>query len=86
MNTWVHWVLTRQGGTLSLYRNAVLIGQRTDLPATATANISGAIGAQQGTAFFLAGRIDEVAIYNVALSTTYITGHYNSAVSGPALT
>ena len=84
VNTWVHWVLTRQGSTLSLYRNAVLIGQRSDLPATATANISGAIGAQQGTAYFLAGRIDEVAIYNVALSTTSITGHYLAAATGSA--
>ena len=35
LNTWVYWVLTRQGGTLTLYRNGVQIAQRTDLPATA---------------------------------------------------
>ncbi len=86
VNTWVHWVLTRQGSTLSLYRDAVLIGQRTDLPATATADISGAIGAQGGVAYFLAGRIDDVALYNTALDTTNITAHYRAATTGPGLT
>ena len=30
-------MLTRKGSTLTLYRNGVQIGQRTDLPATAAA-------------------------------------------------
>ena len=68
LNTWVYWVLTRKGNTLTLYRNGVQIGQRTDLPATATATMSGSIGAQGGSNYFLTGRIDEVAVYNSALS------------------
>jgi hypothetical protein len=84
LNTWVHWVLTRQGSTLSLYRNASLIGQRTDLPATAAANISGFIGAQGGSAYFLAGSIDDVSVYRSALSSATVTKHYQAALSGPA--
>jgi hypothetical protein len=84
LNTWVHWVLTRQGSTLSLYRNASLIGQRTDLPATATANISGFIGAQGGSAYFLTGSIDDVSVYRSALSSATVTKHYQAALSGPA--
>jgi hypothetical protein len=84
VNTWVHWVLTRQGNTLTLYRNASLIGQRTDLPASATANISGFIGAQGGSAFFLAGSIDDVAVYRGALSSAAVTKHYKAALYGPA--
>jgi N,N-dimethylformamidase beta subunit-like, C-terminal/Concanavalin A-like lectin/glucanases superfamily len=84
VNTWVHWVMTRQGNTLTLYRNASLIGQRTDLPATATANISGFIGAQGGSAFFLAGSIDDVAVYQSALSAASVTKHYKAGLYGPA--
>jgi peptidoglycan/xylan/chitin deacetylase (PgdA/CDA1 family) len=84
INSWVYWAVTRQGSTLTLYRNGVQIGQRTDLPATATATISGSIGAQGGSAYYLAGRIDDVAIYDSALSASAITSHYNAAMNGPA--
>jgi hypothetical protein len=84
LNTWVHWVLTRSGNTLTFYRNGVQIAQRTDLPATATANISGWIGSWGGGAYFLNGRIDEVAVYNTALTAAQVTSHYNAAISGPA--
>lgn len=84
VNTWVHWVLTRQGGTLTLYRNAAQIGQRTDLPATTAANISGFIGAQGGSAYFLAGSVDDVAVYRGALSPRAVTRHYLAALYGPA--
>jgi hypothetical protein len=84
VNTWVHWVMTRQGSTLTLYRNASQIGQRTDLPATTAANISGFIGAQGGSAFFLAGSIDDVAVYRSALGPAAITKHYKAGLYGPA--
>jgi hypothetical protein len=82
VNTWVHWVLVRQGSSLKLYRNAVLIGQRTDLPAAAAANVSGTIGVQNGTAYPLAGKVDEIATYGTALSSTAVTSHYRSALYG----
>jgi hypothetical protein len=84
LNTWVHWVFTRSGNTLTLFRNGSQVGQRTDLPATATANISGWIGAQSGTAYYLNGRIDEVAVYQAALRPSVVAKHYNAALTGPA--
>src|SRR5204862_8236251 len=78
INTWVHFVLTRQGATLTLYRNAVQIGKRTDLPATATANISGYIGDEIGGLYYLTGGIDEVAVYSNALTPQDITSHYQA--------
>jgi hypothetical protein len=81
LNTWVYWVMTRAGNTLTLYRNGVLIAQRTDLPATATATMSGTIGVQ-GTNYYLAGSADEVAVYNGALSPAAVTTHYKSALFG----
>jgi hypothetical protein len=84
LGTWVHWVMTRSAGTLTLYRNGVRIGRRTDLPASASADISGWIGAQTGNAYFLNGQIDDVAVYRSALSATAVADHYRAALSGPA--
>jgi hypothetical protein len=83
IDTWVYWVMTRRANTLTLYRNGVQIGQRTDLPPTATATLSGALGAQGGSTYFLTGRIDEVAIYTSALDSAQIDNHYNAALHGP---
>ncbi|MDT4893104.1 MAG: hypothetical protein QOE97_2139, partial [Pseudonocardiales bacterium] len=60
------------------------LGQRTDLPATATANINGWIGAQGGTTYYAVGRIDDVSTYSAALSPTQVGNHYSSAISGTA--
>jgi concanavalin A-like lectin/glucanase superfamily protein/chitobiase/beta-hexosaminidase-like protein/calcineurin-like phosphoesterase family protein len=84
LGRWVQWALTRAGGTLSLYRNGTLVAQRTDLPVTATANIGGWIGAQGGSNYFLNGQIDDVSVYNSALSGSTVTSQYNAALSGPA--
>jgi hypothetical protein len=84
LGSWVQWVLTRSGGTLTLYRNGVRIAQRTDLPAATTANISGWIGAQTGNAYFLNGAVDDVSVYTRALSASAVANHYNAAISGPA--
>jgi hypothetical protein len=84
INTWVYYALTRQGGTMTLYRNGVQIAQRTDLPATATANINGDIGDQANGNYYLTGRIEDVAIYTSALSASTIASHYQAALSGPA--
>src|SRR6266702_4282424 len=75
-NQWVHWVLVRNGSTLTVYRNGVQVGERTDLPATATANITGSVLVTD-TAYYLKGSVDEVALYNYAFSATRIQAHYN---------
>lgn len=84
LNTWVYWALTRHTNTLTLYRDGAQIGQRADLPPTAQANVAGWIGAQGGTTYPLAGRIDEVAIYNSALAAPTITNHWIASYSGTA--
>jgi hypothetical protein len=79
LNTWVHWVLTRQGGTLTLYRNGVALAQRSDLPATTTANLNGYIADQNNGNYYLTGKLDEVAIYTSALTPAAIANHYQTA-------
>ena len=79
-NQWVYWALVRNGNTLTLYRNGVQVGQRTDLPASAVANITGTMLVQDtASAYYLKGNVDEVAVYNSALSASRIQAHYSSA-------
>jgi hypothetical protein len=83
LNTWVNWVLTRQGAMLTLYRNGVALAHRSDLPATATASLNGYIADQNGP-YYLNGRVDEVAVYNRALSSTDVSNGYVAGVNGVA--
>ncbi len=75
-NQWVYWAIVRNGNTLTVYRDGVQVGQRTDLPATATANITGSVLVQDSS-YYLKGSVDEVGLYNYALSATRIQAHYN---------
>jgi hypothetical protein len=80
----VQWVLTRAAGTFTIYRNGVQLAQRTDLPATATADINGWIGAQTGSAYYATGRIDDISTYTAALTAQQVKNHYSAATSGTA--
>jgi hypothetical protein len=84
LNTWVYWVLTRQGGTMTLYRDGVQIAQRSDLPAAAPATINGDIASQTNNLYYLNGKADDVAVYASALTPDTIASHYQAALTGPA--
>ncbi len=86
INAWVYFALTRQGVTLTLYRNGVQIAQRTDLPATATINLSGYIADESNGNYYLTGRVQDVAVYNQALSSLDVTNSYTAALNGTAPT
>ena len=84
LNTWVYWVLTRQGGTLTLYRDGVQIAQRADLPAAAAATVNGDIASQTNNLYYLNGKADDIAIYASAITPSTIASHYQAALNGPA--
>ena len=78
VGSWVHWALVRSGSTLRLYRNGTQVASRSDLPATTSASLSGDIG-EFGAYYPAKAAIDEVAIYNAALSATTVQRHYAAA-------
>jgi hypothetical protein len=80
-NQWVHLVGTYDGATWSLYRNGAQVTNTMDSVKHVTLSDSEwAIGcAGYGWANNFAGSIDEVAIYNKALSATAINAHYGAA-------
>ena len=72
---WVHWAMVRRGATMEIYRDGILVGSRSNLPATTPASLGGTIGRQSGVAYTTKGSIDEVAVYSAALGATEIRAH-----------
>lgn len=87
-NTWYHVVMTYDGSTLRLYVNGVLdisTGFGNSISYSMT-NSSLRIGAMVGYPNYMSGRIDEVRIYNRALSTAEIQKHYAAGLDRHKLT
>lgn len=83
---WVHVAAVGDGASLSLYYNGVLQGSAPE----ATTNYGGSSfttrigggGIFDPTGNYFTGCLDEVAIFNKALSADQVAGHYRAAVYG----
>jgi hypothetical protein len=79
VNNWFHLALTYDGSTAKIYLNS---GTPTEQALTTTLNINNVtrIGAisQSATSTFFNGKMDEVAIFNTALSASKIQQIYNA--------
>ena len=75
INTWVHWAVVRSGATMTVYRNGLPVGSRSDLPATTAVTLGGELG-RYGGQYYLKGRIDDVAVYDSALSAQRVRAQY----------
>ncbi len=85
-NQWTHVAIVRSGNTYLRYRNGHLVDQWVDsAPALPTYSgpwyIARAASSSSAHAYFL-GALDEVAIFNVALSAEQIQEYYNSSANG----
>lgn len=80
VGSWSHLVVTWDGTTRSIYLNNVLLGSNTPAPPNVTFLGVATIGRSYPTEIF-SGDIDEVAIYDKALTPAQISAHY-TAVSG----
>jgi hypothetical protein len=82
--TWQHVVVTYDGSTVRFYRNGVAIGTvAVSVPLRTNANPLhlGASLVSGNETNFLAGGLDEVAIYDRALSAADVAAHYQTAVA-----
>jgi len=85
VNTWSHVAATFKAGTLRLYVNGNQVASKVS--AITSVNASGAspvaIGGVPGGAHLLIGMVDEVAMYNRALSASEIKAIFtNGAIAG----
>ena len=83
-NTWAHLAATYDGATMRLYVNGVQVASRAQTGAIATSTNPLQIGGDSIYGQYFAGRIDEVRIYNRALSVAEIQNDMSSALgAGP---
>ncbi|MEO8760896.1 MAG: LamG-like jellyroll fold domain-containing protein [Bacteroidia bacterium] len=81
-NTWYHIVLSKQGSVYATYINNVLLG--TSSSAASIPNFSSQnfrIGNYMSGGLYFMGNMDEVSIWNIALSPTFIS----TTLSNPLL-
>ena len=86
LNNWVHVVGTYDGANWNVYQNGVLLGSATGTVGTIPISCDWGIGSGTGQAYgrFFTGSIQDVAIYNKALSPLQIRNHYLAGEYGTA--
>jgi hypothetical protein len=82
VGTWVYWALVRDGSTLSVYRDGVLL-DTSSLGDEGPTPLIGDIGSTSGLSYFMDGDIDEVAIYGAALPIATLLEHYEVGAFTP---
>lgn len=76
---WHHVVGVKNGTALTLYIDGVSVATGTATSAyTGTTNVY--LGSSGGTSEFFNGTLDEVALYNTALTGAQIQAHYNARI------
>jgi hypothetical protein len=82
LNTWTHLATTWDGSTLRTYVNGDQVASRAVAGTLRTSTGVLRLGGTGVWAEWFAGRIDEVRLYNRALTTTEIQGDMTRAVTG----
>ena len=83
INTWTHLATTYDGTTLRLFINGVQAGQLPHTGAIVTSTGSLRIGGNNIWGEWFEGQIDEIRIYNRALTATELQADMNTSISSP---
>lgn len=81
-NAWHFWVFTWSGTTWSHYNNGVAVGGPASSPAPDYPSSTDKTSIGDNSQAINGGKMQKVAFYNVALSASTVTAHYNKWVSG----
>jgi hydrogenase maturation factor HypE len=81
VNAWTHLAATYDGATLRLYINGVQVASRGQTGPIVTSSSPLRIGGNSVWGEFFKGYLDEVRVYNRALTTSEIQGDMNKAVA-----
>ncbi|HEY3857868.1 MAG TPA: LamG-like jellyroll fold domain-containing protein, partial [Verrucomicrobiae bacterium] len=79
-NQWYHLALTRGGAALQIYIDGAQVFEETNSLAIPAANAPLTIGQADG--FFMQGLMDEISIYDRALTSAEIAGIYSAGALG----
>jgi chitodextrinase len=83
LNTWTHLAQTYDGSTLQLYVNGVVVASKARTGALQTTTSPMWIGGNNPYGEYFTGRIDDVRVYDRALSVSEITSDMNTSVGAP---
>jgi Concanavalin A-like lectin/glucanases superfamily/Fibronectin type III domain len=83
-NTWIHLATTYDGATFRLYVNGVEVASRAQTGSMATSTNPLQIGGDSVYGQYFTGLIDEVRVYNRALSASEIQTDMSTPVGGSA--
>jgi concanavalin A-like lectin/glucanase superfamily protein/immunoglobulin I-set domain protein len=81
---WYHFAVTRSGSTFTFYVNGVQVGTGSDSESVPYISAPLTIGMAEGQ-FYFNGMLDEVSIYNRALSSNEVATIYSAGQSGKCL-
>lgn len=81
INQWYHLAITRNGNTWTIYVNGVAVASAINTVAVPNANASLTIG-QAESLGFVNGRLDEVTIYNRALTQAELQSVVDASTAG----
>jgi PKD repeat protein len=82
VNTWSHVAATYDGSTQKLYVNGELVGSRSQTGSIDVSTGKLRIGGNSVWGYYFAGYIDEVRVYNRALTEAEIAADSNTASAG----
>jgi glucose/arabinose dehydrogenase/fibronectin type 3 domain-containing protein len=82
LNTWTHLAATYDGAVFRLYVNGQQVGTRNVTGAIQTSTLPLRIGGNQIWGEYFAGRIDDVRLYNRALTPAEVQANMNIPVGG----
>lgn len=87
INSWRHYALVYDNGTITMYRDGISIGTQTNVaagvvPALTRSFFIGYLTNGGTNTFYFNGRIDEVRLWNIARSQTEIQNDMNQSLKG----
>lgn len=78
-NAWHHAVLTQRSGTIYMYVDGVQVGSGAGVGSITSLTSAQQIGREASGSEFFKGSLDEVAIYDHALTAARVAAHYNAS-------
>jgi hypothetical protein len=79
-NRWNHIVVVKEGTSVTLYLNGEFMEEGSIAPGQNVTNTDIFIGVDQNLGLAFAGRMDDIRIYNYALTSTEVLGLFNEGV------
>jgi hypothetical protein len=83
LNTWTHLAATYNGTILRLYVNGTQVASKSVTGSIDVSSMPACVGGSATWGEYFQGRIDELRVYNTALTSTQIQADMNSAIVPP---